>query len=140
MLKTLFLSSIPVMKFPLFLFISLAVFLFSCTKDKAELINGGIRVSPAYCDSMQNINRVSFKCFIEPVLRNHCTNCHARGNTLPVDFTFYDNIKTYSAGIADRIQPNPPSGKERMPLGGPYLADTIIEKIKSWVNEGANNN
>jgi hypothetical protein len=40
------------------------------------------------------------------------------------------------SNLVKKISPNPPFG-ERMPQGGPYLPDSTIQVIKTWIDQGA---
>ena len=44
-----------------------------------------------------------------------------------------------SSLLVKKISPSPPFG-DRMPQGGPYLPDTTIAVIRSWIKEGAPDN
>lgn len=113
--------------------------LFSCTKEKADLPKKP-EPAPTYCDSMLTAAKVSYRCYVDSVIETRCISCHKPGGTGTGDFTSYQGVKTYANSIADRIQPTPPSGGQRMPQGGPYLSPEVIDKITVWVNDGAMEN
>lgn len=127
------------MKYSLCVCVTFSIVIFSCTKDKSELKKETPIPPLAYCDSMKNINKVSYKCFVDSVMKAQCVSCHKSGGSGPGDFNSYAGVKNSATRIADRIQANPSTG-ERMPQGGPYLPDSVIAKIQSWVNDGAMDN
>ena len=47
--------------------------------------------------------------------------------------------KADSSNLIKKLSPNPPFG-DRMPQGGPYLPDSTIQIIRTWINQGAKNN
>ncbi len=79
-----------------------------------------------------------------------CAGCHGGNGGLFVDTQPHllqggDHGPAVIPGNADssliikKLSPTPPFGS-RMPLGGPYLADTTIQVLKDWINQGALNN
>jgi hypothetical protein len=94
---------------------------------------------------------VSFAQKILPIFDAYgCTGCHGGNGGLYVGtvsqlLTGGLHGAAVIAGNADgsilvqKLSVSPPFGS-RMPLGGPYLADSTIAVIKTWVNEGAKNN
>jgi hypothetical protein len=94
---------------------------------------------------------VSFANQVLPILTRYgCTGCHGGSGGLTV--TTVAQIlaggihgPAVVAGNADnsilikKLSTTPPFG-DRMPQGGPYLPDTTVAVIKTWVNEGAKNN
>ncbi len=94
---------------------------------------------------------VSFQQRVLPILtRSGCTGCHGGTNGLTVGTVaglLQGGIHgpAVIAGNADasliirKTSPTPPFG-DRMPQGGPYLADSTIQVIKDWINQGAQNN
>ena len=47
--------------------------------------------------------------------------------------------KADSSIIVRKFSPSPPFG-DRMPRGGPFLADSTIQILKTWINQGAKAN
>jgi len=93
----------------------------------------------------------SFRSDVLPILSGAgCTGCHGGNGGLTVT-----SVAALLAGgdhgpaivpgdaassnIIRKLSPSPPFGA-RMPLGGPYLADTTIGVIRTWINEGAKDN
>ncbi len=96
-------------------------------------------------------NSTSFSSDVLPIFSGAgCTGCHGGSGGLVVT-----SVAALLAGgdhgpaivpgdaaasnIIKKLSPSPPFGS-RMPLGGPYLADTTIGVIRTWINEGAKNN
>ena len=88
-----------------------------------------------------NTENVSFSGFVQPTIQTNCQGCHS-GNTPSggVDLSSFDNIRTYaiSGKLYGAISWD--GGFPNMPQGGAKLPDCTIEKIKSWIDEGALNN
>jgi len=93
---------------------------------------------------------VSFSQNISPILNLWCTGCHPSNgglNGVTVAQLLAGGLHGTAvvAGNADgsnlikKLQAPPPFGS-RMPLGGPYFADSTIAVIKIWINEGAHDN
>lgn len=94
---------------------------------------------------------LSFRQNILPLLNQYrCTTCHGGTSGLTVGSVAQllrgglhgpavipGNAD--SSLIVGKISPNPPFGV-RMPQGGPYLPDTIISVIRTWIVEGAMDN
>ena len=91
---------------------------------------------------------LSFNADILPILQRYgCTGCHGGSGGL-----FVSSVTTLEQGglhgpavvpgngagsnIIKKLSPNPPFG-DRMPQGGPYLADSTIQLIKTWIDQGA---
>ena len=93
----------------------------------------------------------SFQQHVLPILtRSGCTGCHGGTNGLRLNTVaglLQGGIhgpavvpgKADSSLIIRKTSSTPPFG-DRMPQGGPYLADTTIQVIKDWINQGAQNN
>lgn len=95
---------------------------------------------------------ISFRTQVEPIFQQYrCVSCHggngglvltsyaalmAGGNHGPVI------VPGNAAGshIIVKLTLAPPPFGSRMPLGGPYLADSVVEVITTWINQGALNN
>ncbi len=103
---------------------------------------------------------VSFATAIQPILLDRCAipNCHGSGTIqsgLNMGTASYATV-TSIAGFSGTqfINPgnanastfylktkNPPAFGARMPKNGPpYLTDTQIQNIQTWINDGAPNN
>lgn len=94
---------------------------------------------------------VSFSSQVLPIFIAHgCTGCH--GGTSGLTVTSVASLlagglhgpaivpgDSAGSNLYRKLQPNPPFG-ERMPQGGPYLPDSTITVIATWISEGAKNN
>lgn len=76
---------------------------------------------------------VSWQNEIKPIIETRCTKpgCHIDG-TGRVDFTKFENVKTYAIAIKTR------TGNGSMPYDGPPLPDEQVKLIACWVDDGAN--
>ncbi|MCX6145116.1 MAG: hypothetical protein NTZ35_18085 [Ignavibacteriales bacterium] len=99
----------------------------------------------------QQTQDVSFKNQIVPYFINYgCDGCHGGNGGLDVQ-TVAQLLRggihgpAVVAGKADssiiikKLSSSPPFG-DRMPRGGPYMADSTIQILKTWINQGAKNN
>ena len=122
------------MKHKYVLFLSI-LFLGSCSYDSQESLFG---ISD--CDT----NYVSFEMHILPIVTSHCTACHSGPNSSDgLVLETYAQIKSSaleqgSNGMINRII-RPEGSVGSMPQNY-RLEDCQIEKIKVWVEEGAQNN
>ena len=94
---------------------------------------------------------VSFAQKIIPIFDAYgCTGCHGGNGGLYVGTVGQllagglhgpAIVSGNAAGsvLIQKLSATPPFGS-RMPLGGPYLADSTIAVIRTWINEGAKNN
>lgn len=83
------------------------------------------------CDTVD----VSYANEILPMIDAYCISCH------PTYLGSYENVSdsVTSSNIIVRIQLEL-DNDSLMPQGGPSLTDCQIDKFKSWVNQGAQNN
>ena len=94
---------------------------------------------------------VSFAQRVLPIFqRNGCIACHGGSGGLYVG-TVAELLSGGSHGPAlvpghadnsnliKKLQNSPPFGV-RMPQGGPYLSDSTVAVLRTWINEGAQNN
>jgi hypothetical protein len=91
---------------------------------------------------------LTFSANILPILQqNGCTSCHGGSGGLFVGsvsqmltggFHGPAIVPGNGAGsnVIKKLSPTPPFG-DRMPQGGPYLPDSTIQVIKSWIDQGA---
>lgn len=94
---------------------------------------------------------ISFSQHVLPILQRHgCTGCHGGSGGLTVTsvaslLTGGAHGAAVVAGQADnsnlikKLLDPAPFGA-RMPQGGPYLPDSTITVLRSWINQGAQNN
>ncbi len=93
----------------------------SCTKDKTT------NPTTSTCDSIP----VSYATDIEPVLKSRCTSCH--GGTSP-NLETVDKVKAAieNSNLICTIEQTSCTGSKAMPQGSAKLADSIIQKFKTW--------
>jgi len=96
--------------------------------------------------------QVSFSTQVEPIFQAHrCTSCHGGSGGLVL--TSYASVmaggnhgailipgNAAGSNIIAKLTQSPPPFGSRMPLGGPYLADSVVQVIAAWINQGALNN
>ncbi|HAH52074.1 MAG TPA: hypothetical protein DF712_11275 [Balneola sp.] len=95
--------------------------------------------------------QVDYGTEIQPILANNCNSCHSGGgngfDSSPYNDLIASTSSTYNRNhiipgdannspLVDKIEANPQVGS-RMPQGGQLTTDQI-NKIKQWINEGAN--
>ena len=94
--------------------------------------------------------QIDYESDIQPIFSNNCVSCH--GGTSGVTLSNYSaainsigaqyEVRVITPGnadnspLVDKIEDNPQFG-DRMPQGGQLSSDEI-NKIKQWINEGAN--
>ncbi len=96
---------------------------------------------------------VSFANDVFPVFVNSgCTGCHGGTNSLFVDTyahlmsgtSVHGPVVTAGNGegsvIIKKLRGTATFVGDRMPQGGPYLANSVIDKISLWITQGAKNN
>ncbi len=91
----------------------------------------------AQCESSD----VSFREFVEPLIQTYCKGCHSGGEPSGnVSLDGYEQILAVANGgrLMGAISWLP--GFARMPRNQPQLDECDIEKIKSWIDAGAQNN
>lgn len=89
------------------------------------------------CDT----NDVSFSDFVSPTIANFCGGCHSAA--IPsggIILDNYDNIKVHADNgkLYGTISWSP--GFIAMPLGEDQMDECTIDKIKSWIDDGAQDN
>jgi hypothetical protein len=96
---------------------------------------------------------VSFASDVFPVLTSAgCTGCHGGTNNLFVDTYAHLMSGTSVHGpvviagngegsnIIKKLRGTATFPGDRMPQGGPYLSNSVIDKISLWITQGAKNN
>jgi hypothetical protein len=107
--------------------------------------------NPVESNSPPPTQNVSFRNQVVPFFINYgCDGCHGGNGGLEVQTVtqlLNGGIhgpavvagKADSSLIVKKLSANPPFG-DRMPRGGPYLADSTIQILKTWINQGAKDN
>jgi hypothetical protein len=107
-------------------FSSCSIALFSCTREK---------VTPT---EIQCTTTISFSNDVVPIIQANCISCHDQGNASGgFDFSSYTSISANSNAILNSMKAN---GYQLMPIGGPALPDSTIQKISCWINQGKQDN
>ena len=102
----------------------------------------------------EQVQNVSFQTEVLPILKQYCVSCH--GNTAGINLDSYQAVMNNegfnwksnvvvpgdatNSGLYDVLLEQPRFQLQQMPTGGPYLTGDEIEIIKTWINEGAQNN
>ena len=103
-------------------FLIIGFLLFSCTREKVTPID-------QQCNAT-----ISFTNEVLPIMEANCVSCHQPGNASGgYDLSSYTAISANANAIVGSMKAN---GYQLMPLGGPALADSTIQKISCWINQG----
>ena len=102
----------------------------------------------------EQVQNVSFQAEVLPILKQYCVSCH--GNTAGINLDSYQAVMNnegfnwksnvvnpgdaINSGLYNVLLEQPRFQLQQMPTGGPYLTGDEIEIIKTWINEGAQNN
>jgi len=109
-----------------------------CYRDKADQLypnSGGIGA----CDTAN----VTYSGTIKGIVEQHCaiSGCHDGSSYPAYPMNSYSDIITYCVSTNKLLGSiRHESGFVAMPQGAPKLDDCTINKITSWVNNGAQNN
>jgi hypothetical protein len=111
----------------LLLFVDLTIT--ACTKDK---------VQPAPIDSTC-ADTISFANDILPIMENYCTSCHNASNPSgSYDLSNYAGVTVNTGKVLGSIRQD--ASASSMPQGTDKIADSLIQKVYCWINQGAKNN
>ncbi len=95
--------------------------------------------------------QLSFLSNVRPIfLVNNCINCHGGGVGLYVGTVAQLQQggvhgpaiipgNADSSLLVQKLSPSPPFG-ERMPQYGPFLSDSLVNIIRTWIDQGAKDN
>lgn len=117
----------------------LLFFALSCSKKSEDTVNNPPPGGGNNCDTA---NR-KYTTHVVPILQANCYACHGTATNSGsggIVLQGYDNIHAYATngtlvGVITHA-----SGFPAMPQGGAKLSDCNINIIKSWINNGAQNN
>ena len=104
-----------------------------------DWINQGARNTA--CDGPCDPDKSSFSADIFPIIKSFCIGCHSNTQALGgVNLSNYAEIKPYIdneefIGTIEHL-----SGYSPMPPSGGKMSTCRIEKIKKWIDEGAQDN
>lgn len=114
------------------LFFSIAIFgllvwnFSSCTKDRVPVV-----------EVLDCPDTISFATDVLPIMQDQCFSCHSPGNNTGYIFTDHASIANQTTAIIGAMRGD---GYDLMPQGGPALPDSLIQKIRCWVQQGKLNN
>ncbi len=97
-----------------------------CTKDKV-----GFGGTPNCTDT------ISFNQEVLPIIQAHCSGCHGSGNGTGYTLEDYSSVSTNASAVLGSMKGN---GYQLMPIGGPGLPDSVIQKVECWMLQGKKNN
>lgn len=108
------------------------LYISSCSKDKAaEPI-----IIDVSCDSIPK----SFSVDVQPIINANCVTCHFSGSSFAngQSWETHADISTNISAILTAINHQP--GKTPMPYQMSKLSDSLINVIRCWAADGAQNN
>jgi hypothetical protein len=123
----------------------------ACVLAAAGCKDMGTEPQPAQTTTPPPQQTVSFAQNVLPIFQRYgCASCHGGSGGLVVSSVASllvggDHGPAIVAGQADnsnlikKLSASPPF-LTRMPQGGPYLPDSTIAVIRTWINQGALNN
>ncbi|HUR31704.1 MAG TPA: c-type cytochrome domain-containing protein [Saprospiraceae bacterium] len=86
-------------------------------------------------------NNVTYSGFVRPLLTTNCVGCHSGGAPSGgITLNTYDGVR--SVALNGRLYGaiNHSNGFQPMPRGSAKLPQCTIDKIKAWIDNGAQNN
>jgi mono/diheme cytochrome c family protein len=89
------------------------------------------------CDTVN----VTYAGFVAPLLAKYCVGCHSGGSPSGnIVLNSHSGVQTiaFNGRLLGAVTWQ--SGYQQMPKGSGKLSDCSINKIKSWINDGAQNN
>ena len=121
----------------------LAVYLASCTKDKAQQKAVGIDSACTH----NGKDTMSYTNDIVPIMTTYCTDpalgdCHSPSSTLGFDFSTYDGLATqlpdlFYFYVLDPVNATMPKSITKGPT---QLSSCEKEKLQLWFDQGYHNN
>lgn len=109
----------------------------SCYYDNEEELYPAPEGQVLACDTTD----VSYSGFVQPLLGEHCTGCHA--GTTPSGNVSLDNHESVKRWADDGTLYGAMAhldGYSQMPKGGNRLPQCDLDKVKAWIDAGAQNN
>lgn len=122
-------------KISLFLLIGLIftkVILVSCVKEKVPIpvITTTPPIDPNCPDS------IHYSTTINQIMVDNCTGCHNTSNPMGgFDLSNYAGVTQNTSAVLNSVL-----ATGNMPQGSDKLPDSIVQRIKCWINQGAKNN
>ncbi len=106
----------------------------SCSKTSEDKVSP---VSTTTCDTTNS----TYGADVLPILKANCYSCHGNGNVNGgVNFDSQANIKSVAQSGALLGTITHSAGYPAMPDGLPQLSSCDINTIRSWINNGMQNN
>jgi len=107
----------------------LSAIVFSCAKEK---------VPTTVLDTSSCKPNISYLNDINPIISNHCVSCHSSKNPNGgYDLTNYDGLTKNVSKVLGSMKQD--GTAQSMPQGY-KVADSLIQKLNCWINQGAKNN
>jgi hypothetical protein len=107
----------------------LSSIVFSCAKEK---------VPTTVLDSSSCKPNVSYLNDIKSIMSNNCVSCHSSKNPSGgYDLTNYDGLTKNVSKVLGSMRQD--GTAQSMPQGY-KVADSLIQKLNCWINQGAKNN
>lgn len=127
-------------------FISLAFFafaLYACSKSSEDNYTDPPDPPPTGGGNLCDTADMKYQANVVPILTTYCYGCHGtntNSGSMGIVLEGYDNLKAKADNGALLGVINHASGFPAMPKDGSKLSACNIDKITSWVNNGAKNN
>ena len=100
----------------------------ACKKDEVEDNNDS---KPATCMSTETIK---FSTNVLPLMQKNCFACHdSNGGTVPL-LKDHETIAANASSILATVRGD--AGFTRMPSGGPFWSDSLVNDVSCWVSQG----
>ena len=115
---------------PLFLGLLISTsIIVSCAKDKVPL---------PVIDASSCTPNISYTNEIKPIMTNYCVSCHnSKNQSGGYNLSTYDGVSLNTSKVLGSIRQD--GSALSMPQDS-KLADSLIQKVYCWINQGAKNN
>jgi hypothetical protein len=115
------------------------IILYSCSKTSEDVIADNNNNGGGDCDTVN----IKYQADIVPILSSTCYTCHgtnSNSGSNGIILEGYENLKAKAEtgtllGVITHAPGYPP-----MPDGGAKLSECNINKFRSWINNGMQNN
>lgn len=88
-----------------------------------------------------NTANVTYSGFVSPLLTTYCVGCHSGGAPSGgITLNTYNGVRTVALNGRLFGAISHSSGFQPMPRGGAKLPQCTIDKVKAWIDDGAQNN
>ena len=121
----------------------IAVLGYACTKSGGTVDGGNNNPDPPGSGNNCDTANMQYMADVVPILQNNCYRCHGSSTSsgsFGIVLEGYNNLKSYAEsgtliGVITHAQ-----GFVPMPQDGGKLSDCNINKVKSWIENGMQNN